>query len=139
MKVNAYLTYGGRTEEAIEFYKKTIGAEVLMLVRFKDSPQAPPPDKVTPGSENKVMHASFRIGDSLLMASDGDCRGPSTFGGFSLSLETGSDEEAKKVFAALSAGGQVHQPLIPTFFTSQFGVLSDKFGLSWMVTVAQKQ
>jgi PhnB protein len=137
MKVNAYLSFDGRTEEAIEFYKKTLGAEVVMLMHFKDSPQSA--EHCAPGSENKVMHAAFRVGDTVIMASDGSCTGTTKFSGVSLALETANDNEAKRLFAALSQGGQVHQPLIPTFFTSQFGVLSDKFGLSWMVTVAQKQ
>jgi PhnB protein len=139
MKVNAYLSFDGRTEEALEFYKKAVGAEVLMLMRFKDSPQPPSAEHCAPGSENKVMHASFRVGDTLLMASDGSCTNQTKFSGVSLALETANDDEAKRAFAALSEGGQVHQPLISTFFSSQFGVLADKFGLTWMVTVAQKQ
>jgi PhnB protein len=139
MKVNPYLSFDGRTEEALEFYKKAVGAEVLMLMRFKDSPQPPSPEHCAPGSDNKVMHASFRVGDTLLMASDGSCTGQAKFSGVSLALETANDDQAKRAFAALGEGGQIHQPLISTFFSSQFGVLADKFGLTWMVTVAPKQ
>jgi PhnB protein len=140
MKVNAYLSFDGRTEEALDFYKKAVGAEVLMLMRFKDAPPQPAAEGcATPGTENKVMHASFRVGDSLLMASDGSCTGQTKFSGVSLALETANDDEAKRAFAALGQGGQVYQPLISTFFSSQFGIVADKFGLTWMVTVAQKQ
>jgi PhnB protein len=139
MKVKAYLSFDGRTEEALEFYKKAVGAEVLLLMRFKDSPQPPSPEHCAPGSDNKVMHASFRVGDSLLMASDGSCTNQTKFSGVSLALETANDDEAKRAFAALSEGGQVHHPLSSTFFSSQFGMVADKFGLTWMVTVAPKQ
>ena len=123
-------------KETLEYYKKTVGAEVVMLMHFKDAPDS---GNCGPGAENKVMHAAFRIGNTVLMASDGTATGATKFSGFSLSLETATDDEAKRLFAALSDGGQVHQPLISTFFSSQFGVLTDKFGMSWMVTVAPKQ
>jgi PhnB protein len=139
MQVHTYLSFDGRTEEAFEFYKKNLGAEQLMLMRFKDSPEGMSQDCKQPGDENKVMHMAFQIGNTMILASDGSCTGSTKFSGFSLALETANDDEAKRVFAALSNGGQVHQPLIPAFFSSQFGVLSDKFGVSWMVTVAQKR
>ena len=136
MHVQSYLFFDGRCEEAIEFYRKALGAEVTMLMRFKDSPEPPQPGMTPPGSENKVMHASFRIGDTTVMASDGHCLGKPSFQGFALSLTVPSDAEAKRLFAALSDGGQVQMPLSKTFFSSQFGMLADRFGVSWMVIVA---
>src|SRR5688500_17094046 len=135
MKVQPYLYFDGRTEEAIEFYKQALGAQVDMLMRYKESPDAPPPGMVPPGSENKVMHASFRIGDSVLMASDGSCGGKATFQGVSLSLSVADAAQAEKVFAALASGGQVQMPLMKTFFSPAWGMVAHKFGVSWMVVV----
>ena len=137
MKIEPYLFLNGRTEEALAFYKGAVGAETTMLMRFKDSPDPPPPGMVPPGSENKVMHASMKIGDSMIMASDGDCGGKPNFQGFSLTYNATSVAEADRVFAALSEGGQVTMPLGKTFFSPRFGMCSDKFGLGWMVLVAQ--
>ena len=136
MQVQPYLFFDGRCEEAIEFYRKTLGAEVTMLVRFKDSPEPPAPGICPPGSENKVMHANLRIGDTQMMASDGRCQGRPTFQGFSLSLTVPDDAEAERRFAALSDGGKVQMPLAKTFFSSRFGMVADRFGVSWMVYVA---
>ena len=136
MFVQPYLFLDGRCEEAIEFYRKALGAEVEMLMRFKDSPEPPQPGMVPPGSENKVMHSCLRIGDSRVMASDGRCQGKPNFQGFSLSLTVPSAAEADRVFAALGNGGQVQVPLTKTFFSPRFGMLADRFGVSWMVLVA---
>ncbi len=136
MQVQSYLFFDGRCEEAIEFYKKTLGAKVEMLMRFKDSPEPPQPGMVPPGSENKIMHSSFRIGDTVLMASDGRCTGKPSFQGFSLSITVPNEAEAKRVFAALGDGGQVQMPLAKTFFSPQFGMVADRFGVGWMVIVA---
>jgi len=137
MKVETYLFFNGRTEEAIEFYKRALGAQVTMLMRYKDAPEAPPPGMVPPGSENKVMHASFTVGDTTVMASDGDCTGaPPKFDGFSLSITAQNEAEAERVFGALAEGGQVRMPLGKTFFSPKFGMLADKFGVGWMVIVA---
>jgi PhnB protein len=133
MQVQPYLFFDGRCEEAIEFYRKTIGAQVGMLMRFKDSPEPCPEGAVPPGSENKVMHASLQLGATTVMASDGRCTGAPSFHGFSLSLDAASDAEAKRLFDALSEGGQVQMPLDKTFFASSFGMVADKFGVSWMV------
>ena len=133
MKVQAYVTFGGRCEEALEFYKKAVGAEVKDLLRWKDSPDAamqPPP-----GYEEKVMNASFRIGDSELMADDGMGAKGVEFKGMTLALSVADDAEAKRVFTALCEGGSVQMPLAKTFWTSSFGMLTDKFGVPWMVNV----
>ena len=136
MHIQPYLFFDGRCEEAVDFYRKVLGAEVSMLMRFKDSPEPPAPGMVPPGAENKVMHASFRIGDTTVMASDGRCLGKPTFQGFSLSLTVADDATAERVFAALRDGGQVQMPLAKTFFSSRFGMVADRFGVSWMVIVA---
>jgi PhnB protein len=136
MQVQPYLFFDGRCEEAIEFYRKALGAEVTMLMRFKESPEPPQPGMVPPGAEDKVMHASFRIGDTIVMASDGECQGRPSFRGFSLTLTAPNGAEAERLFAALGNGGQVQLPLHKTFFSSRFGMLADRFGVSWMVIVA---
>jgi PhnB protein len=136
MQVQPYLFFDGRCEEAVEFYKKALGAKVEMLMRFKDSPEPPQPGMHPPGSENKVMHASLRIGETTVMASDGHCKGKPSFQGFSLSLTAANDAEAERLFAALGERGQVQMPLTKTFFSSRFGMVGDRFGVSWMVIVA---
>jgi PhnB protein len=136
MQVQPYLFFDGRCEEAIEFYRKALGAEVTMLMRFKDSPEPPQPGMAPPGSENKVMHAAFRVGEATVMASDGHCMGKPSFQGFSLSLTVATDAEAERLFAALGDGGQVQMPLTKTFFSSRFGMVADRFGVSWMLVVA---
>lgn len=133
--VQAYLYFGGRCEEAIEFYRQAIGAEVEMLMRFKDSPQPMPPGALAQGFESKVMHCSFRIGQTTVMASDG-CGPGGKFEGFSLSIAVGTEPEADRVFAALGQGGKVTMPLARTFWSPKFGMLVDRFGVNWMVSVA---
>jgi PhnB protein len=134
--VQSYLFFDGRCDEALEFYRRTLRAEVTMLMRFKDSPEPHQPGMVPPGSENKVMHASFRIGDTTVMASDGRCLGKPNFQGFSLSLSVPNDAEAERLFAALGDGGQVQMPMAKTFFSSRFGMVADRFGVPWMIIVA---
>ena len=136
MQVQPYLFFDGRCEEALEFYRRALGAEVQMLMRFKDSPEPPDPGMVPPGSGDKVMHTSFRIGDTTVMASDGRCQGQPSFAGFSLSLTAPDDAEAERLFAALAEGGQVQMPLAKTFFSSRFGMVADRFGVPWMIVVA---
>ncbi|MEX1230188.1 MAG: VOC family protein [Planctomycetaceae bacterium] len=138
MLLQPYMNFDGRCEEAIEFYRKAIGAEVLMLMRYSDSPEPCDPNMVPPGNENKVMHASLKISDSVLMASDCECSGKSNFQGISLALTADTADEAERLFAALSDGGQVQMPLTKTFFSEKFGMLADRFGVSWMVVVAQE-
>ena len=137
MQIQPYLFFEGRAEEAAEFYKRQLGAEVEMLMRNKDAPEKPPPGMLPPNSENKVMHMALKIGGTTVLGSDGNCNGKPNFQGFSLSLTVRDEAEATKVFAALADGGQVHMPLAKTFFSPSFGMLADKFGVGWMVYVAQ--
>lgn len=137
MRVEPYLFFEGRCEEAIEFYKKAVGAEPGMLMRYSDSPEPPDPSRVPPGNENKVMHASFKVGQSTVNASDGLCSGKTNFHGVTLTLVVDAETDARRMFAALSEGGSVQQPLVQTFFSPAFGMLTDPFGLEWMVYVAQ--
>jgi PhnB protein len=133
-KVENYLFFNGRCEEAIEFYRNALGAEVQMLVRFKESPDQ---SMIAPGMENKVMHATLKIGETTIMASDGRGQGQLNFDGFSLSIPARNPEEAQKLFAALSDGGKVGMPMGKTFFSPCFGMTADKFGVGWMVIVPQ--
>jgi PhnB protein len=133
--IQPYLFFNGRCEEAIEFYRRALGAELEMMMRFKESPDAPPPGMVPPGWENKIMHSSLRIGQTTVMASDG-CGEKSNFAGFSLSITVSNEADADHVFAALADGGQVTMPLTKTFWSSRFGMLTDRFGIGWMVNVA---
>ena len=132
MQVQPYLFFEGRCEEALAFYRGALGAEVTMLMRFKESPD---PGMVAPGTEDKVMHASFRIGDTTVLASDGRCQGAPSFQGFALSLTVPNEAEAERLFGALGDGGQVQMPMTKTFFSPRFGMVADRFGVSWMVYV----
>jgi PhnB protein len=136
MQVQPYLFFDGRCEEAIEFYRSALGAEVTMLMRFKENPEPQECSMVPPGSEEKVMHASIRIGDTTVLASDGRCQGQPSFQGISLSLTAADEAEAERLFAALADGGQVQMPLAKTFFSPRFGMVADRFGVSWMIYVA---
>jgi PhnB protein len=136
MQVQPYLNFDGRCEEAIEFYRRVLGAEVTTLMRFQDSPEPCAPGMVPPGTENKVMHASFRIGDTTVLASDCHSGGQPSFQGFSLSLTLPDGARAERVFGALADGGRVQMPLGKTFFASHFGLVADRFGVSWMIYVA---
>jgi PhnB protein len=133
MKVQPYLFFDGRCEEALDFYKRALGAEVLMLMRFNEAPDPPPPGMIAPGSENKVMHAAMRIGETEVLASDGRCMGQPVFQGVALSLSAESEAEADRLFNALIDGGQVQMPIGKTFFSPRFGMVADRFGVSWMV------
>lgn len=135
MAIEPYLFFNGRCEEAVEFYKKTLGAEVLMVVRYKESPEPPPPGRVPAGWDHKIMHTTLRIGDATLMASDG-CGEGAHFQGFSLSLTAANEADARRKFAALAEGGQVSMPLGKTFWSPCFGMITDRFGVGWMVSVA---
>ncbi len=132
--VQPYLFFGGRCEEALEFYRTAFGAQVDFLMRYKESPEPPVSGQLPPGWENKVMHTSFRVGGTTLMATDGDKEGQK-FAGFSLSLALPTTAEAERAFTALAAGGQVMLPLTKTFWSPCFGMLTDKFGIGWMVSV----
>jgi PhnB protein len=132
MQVQPYLFFDGRCEEAAEFYRAAVGAQVEMLMHFRDSPD---PESCPAGAADKVMHMSLRIGDSTVLASDGRCTGQPSFQGFALSLTAADDAEAERLFAALAKGGEVQMPLAKTFFASSFGMLADRFGVSWMIYV----
>jgi PhnB protein len=134
MHVQPYLDFNGRCDEALEFYKKAIGAKVGMLMRFKDAPDK---SMITPGSENKVMHSQFQVGDTIVMASDGRNSGKPNFQGIMLSISANTEAEADKIFNGLAEGGQVQMPLGKTFFAPRFGIVADKFGVGWMVIVPQ--
>jgi PhnB protein len=135
MQVIPYVNFNGRAEKAADFYRKALDAEVVMLMRFKDSPMPPDPAMVAPGSGDKVMHMSLRIGEATLMGSDGRCTGAPEFKGFSLSLTVKDPAEAERRFAALADGGEVQMPLAETFFSPRFGMVADRFGVAWMVNV----
>lgn len=135
--IQPYLFFGGRCEEALEFYKSAVGAKVDMVMRHSESPEPPPPGMLAEGFADKIMHASFRVGESLLMASDG-CGESANFNGFSLSITVPTEEEAQRVFEALSDSGTVKMPLTKTFWSPCFGMLEDRFGLGWMIGVAQE-
>jgi PhnB protein len=132
MPVQPYLFFNGRCDEAIEFYQKAVGAEVMMLMRFKQSPDQ---SMVKPETAEKVMHARLRIGDAIVLVSDGMCGGEQKFEGFSLTLSLATAEEVDRRFNALAEGGQVRMPLDKTFFSPRFGMLTDKFGVGWIVLV----
>lgn len=133
MQVQPYLDFDGRCDEALEFYKTAIGAEIGMLARFK---QAPDQSMCTAGNVDKVMHAQFQVGDTTIMASDGRCTGNPNFHGIALAISAETEAEADKLFKALAEGGQVTMPLAKTFFSPKFGMVADKFGVGWMVSVA---
>ncbi len=135
-QLQSYLFFGGRTEEALAFYQKALGAKVEGLMRFKENPQ---PAANPPGSSDKVMHCAFRIGDTQVMASDGNCSGKPDFAGFSLALSVPDAATADRLFAALLDGGQVQMPIGETFFSQRFGAVTDRFGVSWMVVAPPKQ
>lgn len=133
--VQPYLFFNGRCEEAVEFYRKALGAELEFLMRFNESPEPHPPGMVPPGFEKKIMHCSLRIGATTLMASDGCSADKAKFEGFSLSLAVPSAAEADRAFAALADGGKVQMPLGKTFWSPRFGMVEDRFGIGWMVSV----
>jgi PhnB protein len=135
MNVQPYLFFEGRAEEALKFYTKALGTQPTMVMRYSESPEAPPPGKMPPGSENKVMHASFRVGDTEVMLSDGFCSGKPQFSGFSLSISAPDEATVRRYFNALSEGGKVTMPVDRTFWSPCFGMLTDQFGVGWMVSV----
>ena len=133
--VQPYLFFNGKCEEAVEFYRKALGAEVEMMMRFKESPEPPPPDKVPPGFENKIMHVSFRIGGTTLMSFDGCFVEKASFENFSLSLSMANEAEANHAFTTLTKNGKITMPLSKTFWSPRFGMLEDRFGVGWMISV----
>lgn len=138
LQVQAYLFFDGRCEEALEFYRRALGAQVSMLMRYKDSPEpVPAAGAKGPGpAPEMVMHASFSVGATQVMASDGMGSGQANFQGFALSLNAETEADAKRLFDALADGGKVQMPLGKTFFSPAFGMVADRFGVGWMVVVA---
>lgn len=135
MMIEPYLFFEGRCEEALEFYRQSLDAEITMLMRYRESPEPPPPGMLPPGNQDKIMHANMRIGEAVVMASDGMCSGKAEFRGFSLSLSAANENEARQLFTALAEKGEVRMPLTKTFFSSCFGMVTDQFGVSWMIIV----
>ena len=133
--IQPYIFFGGRCEEAIDFYRTALGAEVCMIMRFKESPEPPPPGAVPSEWQEKIMHSSFKIGECTIMASDG-CEPGTGFRGFSLSLSLPDEAAVKHAFNALAEGGEIGMPLKKTFWSPCFGMVTDRFGIGWMVTVA---
>jgi PhnB protein len=134
MAIEPYLFFNGRCEEALRFYEHAFGARLETLSRFGDSPDESALERLPPGWREKVMHASFLVGDARIMASDGNGSGPAEFAGFALSLGISSEEEARRVFDELSEGGRIDMPFGPTFWSPWFGMVTDRFGVQWMVT-----
>ena len=132
MNVQPYLSFEGRAQEAIDFYKTALSATVDVIMHFRDAPPEVQ-GQMSPDSKDKIMHAAFRIGDTQVMASDGQCNGKATFSGIALTLNATSNAEAEKMFNALAQGGQVNMPMSETFFANRFGMVADKFGVGWMV------
>ena len=135
MQVQPYVCFEGRCEEAIEFYKAALGAEVAFQMRFKEMPGPHPPGAIPPGAEDKIMHACLRIGESTVLVSDGRATGKPDFQGVQLAVQLTDPAQAERVFAGLADGGQVRMPLAETFWSPRFGMVADKFGVSWMVNV----
>ncbi len=135
MQVQPYLFFEGRCEEAVNFYVKTLGAKVEVLMHYKDSPEPAQPGMIPPNSENKIMHGAMHIGDTAVMVSDGMCAGKPSFQGFALSLNAANEADANRMFAALGDGGQVRMPLGKTFYSPCFGMVADRFGVLWMIIV----
>ncbi len=135
MKVQPYLFFEGRAAEALNFYCKALDTRPTMAMRYDEAPDPPPPGMLPHGTGDKVMHASFRVGDTEVMLSDGQCSGRPQFAGFALSLQAADEADARRRFDALAAGGEVTMPLGRTFWSPCFGMLKDRHGVSWMVTV----
>jgi PhnB protein len=132
--IQPYLFFAGRCQEALDFYKAAVGAQVDMVMRYDESPAPIPAGMLQPGFEKKIMHSSFRIGDNTIMASDGR-NDDAGFKGFSLALSVATEAEADHAFAALARGGRVDMALGKTFWSPRYGMLTDRFGIQWMVMV----
>jgi PhnB protein len=135
MNIQPYLYFNGRCEEAVEFYRRTLGAEIEAMMRMGDSPEPPPPGASAPGFADKIMHAALKIGESVLLASDGMATGQANFAGFNLALQMPDAGTADRVFTALADGGSVQMPLGKTAWSPCFGIVRDRFGVAWMINV----
>jgi len=136
MEVQPYLFFDGRCEEAVDYYRRTLGAEVKEFMRWKDHPSPDGQCMVSKENEHKIMHMSFKVGDSTILASDGRCEGKPNFQGFGLAIQVPTEAEADRKFNALADGGQVQMPMAKTFFSPRFGMVADRFGVGWMIWVA---
>ncbi len=134
MNVQPYLFFDGRCEEALEFYRAALGAEIVMMMRNSESPDG---TMCVEGAEQKILHSAFRVGETTICASDGHSLGQPEFRGFGLSITVATESEADRMFAALSEGGQTVMPMNKTFFSPRFGMLTDRFGVMWMILVAE--
>jgi PhnB protein len=134
--IQPYLFFNGKCEQALEFYGTALGAKIEMMMRYNESPEPPQPGRLPPGFENKIMHSSFRVGQTTVMASDGCSTDKPKFEGFCLSISVADEKEADRVFAALADGGVVRMPLSKTFWSPRFGMVTDRFGIGWMISVA---
>jgi PhnB protein len=132
MRIEPYIFFEGCAEQAAHFYQATLGAEIIALLRYSE---APDPTMCPVDDPEKVMHMNLRIGDSVVMGSDGNCSGEARFQGFALTLNAKDVNEAEKLFGLLADGGQVQMPLEETFFSPAFGMLADRFGVPWMIHV----
>ena len=139
MNIQVYLFFDGRCEEALAFYQEALGAEMEMLMRFNESPDPLPPPMDGPEFAEKVMHASFKVGDSVVMASDGHCGGNANFNGFCVALNVANPKEAEARFNALAEDGTITMPIAKTFWSPRFGMVADKFGVPWMVSAIAEE
>ena len=130
MKVQPYVFFDGKCDEALQFYQRALGAKVNALMRFSEAPDQ---SQIKPESKNKVMHSAFQIGETEILASDGYCLGAPAFQGFALTINAANSAEALKLFTGIAEGGKIQMPLEKTFFAASFGIAVDKFGVSWMV------
>lgn len=133
MQVQTYLFFEGRCEEALDFYRNTLGAEIGQVTRFHQNPDDPEGRNYPPGAGDMIMHASFRVGETTILASDGSCGGAASFGGMSLTLQVGDPAEAERLFRALATTGHIRMPLRKTFFSPAFGMVADQFGVGWII------
>lgn len=134
MNINPYLFFDGNCREAFEFYAKHLGAEIKAMLTTADTPMG---EQVPAMQQGQIMHACIVIGDNLLMASDTNC-GPNTTAyekprSFRVSLNVDTVEEAERIYQALAEGGNTDMPIEKTFFAERFGMLTDRFGIPWMI------
>ena len=133
--VQPYVFFNGRCDEALKFYEAAIDAKVNLILRFKDSPEPVPAEQVPANFDDKIMHCCFKVCGCDIMASDG-CEEGAKFDGFSLSITVEDEATAHRYFNALAEGGKVEMPMGKTFWSPCFGMVTDQFGMSWMIGLA---